>query len=82
MNLILKSIALTSLLLLPLSALAEGKPNIVIVLLDNTGWAYFGPWGGGELRGAPSPNIDALANDGLVLTNFNTEPQCTPAVLH
>lgn len=59
--------------------LAESKPNVVIILLDNTGWADFGPWGGGELRGAPSPNIDQLANEGLVLTNFNTEPQCTPS---
>lgn len=58
---------------------AADKPNIVIVLLDNTGWADFGPWGGGELRGAPSPQIDQLAQQGLTLTNFNTEPQCTPS---
>ena len=61
------------------TVVAADKPNIVIVLLDNTGWGDFGPWGGGELRGAPSPNIDQLAKDGLTLTNFNTEPQCTPS---
>jgi len=66
-------------LLFSVSASAADKPNIVIVLLDNTGWGDFGPWGGGELRGAPSPNIDQLARTGLTLTNFNTEPQCTPS---
>lgn len=60
-------------------ALAAERPNIVLILLDNTGWADFGPWGGGELRGAPSPSIDQLASEGLALTNFNTEPQCTPS---
>jgi arylsulfatase len=70
-------IALFSLCSLP--ALAADKPNFVIILLDNTGWGDFGPWGGGELRGAPSPNIDALAAQGLTLDNFNTEPQCTPS---
>ena len=55
------------------------RPNIVLILLDNTGWGDFGPYGGGELRGAPSPSIDKLATEGLTLTNFNTEPQCTPS---
>ncbi len=27
------------------------RPNIVLILLDNTGWGDFGPYGGGELRG-------------------------------
>lgn len=60
-------------------AMAAAQPNIVLILLDNTGWGDFGPYGGGELRGAPSPSIDQLAEEGLTLTNFNTEPQCTPS---
>jgi arylsulfatase A-like enzyme len=55
------------------------KPNILLILLDNTGWGDFGAYGGGELRGAPSPNIDRMAEEGLLLQNFNTEPQCTPS---
>jgi arylsulfatase len=74
-----KLLCIASLLLCSVSSLAGDRPNIVIVLLDNTGWGDFGPRGGGELRGAPSPNIDALAAQGLTLTNFNTEPQCTPS---
>ena len=58
---------------------AQEQPNILLVLTDNTGWADWGAYGGGELRGAPSPRIDALAEDGMRLLNFNTEPQCTPS---
>jgi arylsulfatase len=74
-----KLLLLAGLLLCSMQGTASDKPNVVIILLDNTGWADFGPWGGGDLRGAPSPNIDALAGQGLTLTNFNTEPQCTPS---
>jgi arylsulfatase len=54
-------------------------PNVLLILLDNTGWADFGVYGGGALRGAPTPNVDRLAGEGMRLLNFNTEPQCTPS---
>ena len=31
------------------------------------------------LRGAATPNIDSIADDGLQLTNFNVEAECTPS---
>lgn len=64
-----------------LPALSHGaeRPNILLIFTDNTGWGDWGPYGGGELRGAPSPRIDQLAAEGLTLLNFNTEPQCTPS---
>ena len=34
------------------------KPNIVLVLMDNFGYGEIGVYGGGVLRGAPTPNID------------------------
>ena len=55
------------------------SPNIVLILLDNTGWGDFGVYGGGDLRGAPTPQFDKLAGEGMRLLNFNTEPQCTPS---
>lgn len=55
------------------------KPNVLLILLDNTGWGDFGAYGGGALRGAPTPQIDKLAKEGLRLLNFNTEAQCTPS---
>jgi arylsulfatase len=60
-------------------AQAADKPNIVFVLTDNLGYGELGVYGGGALRGAPTPRIDALAGEGLRLTNFNVEAQCTPS---
>lgn len=55
------------------------KPNIVFMMVDNFGYGDLGCYGGGELRGVPTPNIDRLATQGLRLTNFNVEPECTPS---
>jgi len=53
-------------------------PNIVLILADNLGWGELGCYGGGVLRGAPTPRIDKLACEGLRLTNFNVESDCVP----
>ena len=61
-------------------ALAQGnKPNVVFILADNVGYGDLGPYGGGELRGAPTPRIDELAREGLRFTQFLVEPACTPS---
>ena len=57
----------------------EVKPNVVFILADNVGYGDLGPYGGGELRGAPTPRIDQLAKEGLRLTQFLVEPACTPS---
>ena len=48
------------------------KLNVVLILVDNFGWGELGVYGGGELRGAPTPRLDRLSAEGLLLTNFNT----------
>lgn len=58
---------------------AKEKPNIVFIFLDNFGWGEPGFNGGGIIRGTPTPEMDALAAEGLRLTNFNVESQCTPS---
>jgi len=58
---------------------AQDKPNIVLVFMDNFGWGEVGFNGGGIIRGAPTPRIDSLAAEGMRLTNFNVESQCTPS---
>ncbi len=58
---------------------AQEKPNIVLIFLDNFGWGEPGFNGGGIIRGTPTPAMDALAAEGLRLTNFNVESQCTPS---
>jgi arylsulfatase len=57
----------------------QSKPNVVFILADNVGYGDLGPYGGGELRGAPTPNIDQLAREGLRLTQYLVEPGCTPS---
>ncbi len=54
------------------------QPNIVLVLADNLGWGELGCYGGGALRGAPTPRIDALATQGTLCHNFNVESDCVP----
>jgi arylsulfatase A-like enzyme len=57
---------------------SERQPNIVLVLADNLGWGELGCYGGGALRGAPTPRIDSLAEEGLKCLNFNVESDCVP----
>jgi len=49
------------------------------MLSDNLGYGDLGCYGGGIIRGAPTPNIDQLAAEGKRFTNFNVEPECTPS---
>ena len=57
---------------------SERQPHIVLVLADNLGWGELGCYGGGALRGAPTPRIDSLADEGLKCLNFNVESDCVP----
>lgn len=67
-------------LLLSLPGLAQpAQPNILLIMVDNLGYGELGAYGGGILRGAETPRIDRLATEGMRLTNFNVEPQCTPS---
>jgi len=54
------------------------NPNIVFIMADNLGWGELGCYGGGALLGAPTPNIDRLATQGLRLLNYNVESDCIP----
>jgi arylsulfatase len=54
------------------------KPNILLIISDDTGYGDTGPYLGGEARGMPTPNIDQLAKDGMMFTSFYAQPSCTP----
>jgi len=54
------------------------KPNILLIVSDDTGWGDLGPYLGGKRRGMPTPNMDELASEGMVFTNFYGQPSCTP----
>lgn len=78
MSQLLALILLTCCLLtVPLSA--QDQPNIVLIFLDNFGYGEPGFNGGGIIRGTETPNMDRVAEEGLRLTNFNVEVQCTPS---
>ncbi len=51
------------------------KPNVVLILVDDSGLMDFGVFGG-EAR---TPNIDRLANEGLMFTNMHASPVCAPS---
>src|SRR5262249_60228156 len=57
---------------------AEKKPNIVFMLMDNLGYGELGVYGGGNLRGSPTPPIYKTAGGGMGAPHFNCEAQRTP----
>ncbi|HEX2454731.1 MAG TPA: sulfatase-like hydrolase/transferase [Vicinamibacterales bacterium] len=61
----------------PVTAAQSARPNVVIMYADNLGFGEVGVYGG--VRGVPTPRLDALAREGLRLTNFNVETFCTPS---
>lgn len=63
---------------LALPAWAQDKPNIVLIVSDDTGYGDLGPYGGGEGRGMPTPNIDRLAKEGMTFYSFYAQASCTP----
>jgi arylsulfatase len=52
----------------------ESAPNVVVVLLDDLGFAHLGCYG----SSIETPNIDRLAAGGLRYTNFHVTPLCSP----
>lgn len=55
------------------------KPNIIKILVDDVGYSELGVYGGGKLRGAPTPNLDKLAKQGMRFTQYYSEVSCTPS---
>jgi arylsulfatase A-like enzyme len=53
------------------------RPNIVMLMTDDTGWSDFGCYGGGANLGHPTPNIDRIAAEGAVFTSWYGQASCT-----
>lgn len=58
----------------PVRTPPEGAPNVVLVLLDDVGYAATSTFGGA----VPTPSLDALAQQGLRYTRFHTTAICSP----
>lgn len=52
----------------------DHRPNILLIVADDLGYSDIGAFGG-EIR---TPNLDALANEGRLLTDHHTAPTCSP----
>ncbi len=53
---------------------ADQKPNILLVVADDMGWTDLGSFGS-EID---TPNLDALAEQGLKFTDFHVSISCSP----
>jgi arylsulfatase len=61
----------------PVSA-QQKRPNIVMLMTDDTGWNDFGAYSlGGTALGHPTPNVDRIAKEGAVFTNWYGQASCT-----
>jgi arylsulfatase len=56
------------------AAAESGRPNILLIVADDLGYADLGVYGGD----IDTPTIDALAADGMLFTQFHTAPLCSP----
>ena len=51
------------------------RPNVIVILVDDMGFSDIGPYGS-EI---PTPNLDALAANGLRFTQFYNSARCSPS---
>jgi arylsulfatase A-like enzyme len=76
---VLTAVAMVIVMLLPIThAVAQQKPNIILILSDDFGYGDSGPYGGGPGRGIPTPSIDRMASEGMTFFSFYAQPSCTP----
>lgn len=68
---------LCGLFVLALTALAHAaeRPNVIIILADDLGYADIGPFGGTKAR---TPHLDRMAREGMRLTSHYAAPVCSP----
>ena len=63
------------LLLISCSESEIAKKNFIIILADDLGYSDLGSFGS-EIN---TPNIDMLAQEGVIMSNFHTSPLCAPS---
>ncbi|QZE15723.1 arylsulfatase [Halosquirtibacter laminarini] len=59
-------------------SLKGSKPNIIMIVSDDTGWGDFTSYGGGIGRGIKTPSMDRLDKEGMQFWDFYGQPSCTP----
>ncbi|MCC7024760.1 MAG: arylsulfatase [Thermomicrobiales bacterium] len=61
----------------PMPGRTAERPNIVVIMSDDVGWGDLGCYGGGPMRGAPTPHLDRLAAEGMRFVNYYGQASCT-----
>lgn len=72
----LRFILIQSMLFFSLLCSAQKKPNIIFILGDDMGYQSIGAFGQKIIK---TPNLDQLAEGGMILTNFYTNHICSPS---
>ncbi len=62
------------LLLFSVAGAAQERPNILLIIGDDVGFSDISPFGS-EIA---TPNLAALAGEGVIFTNYHTPPACSP----
>jgi arylsulfatase A-like enzyme len=57
-------------------AAPSGRPNILVIMGDDIGWFNIGAYHRGMMSGK-TPNLDKLAADGMIFTDYYAEASCT-----
>jgi len=73
----LKTLSVFTILMVSFISICNAKdtrPNILLIVVDDMGYSDITPFGG-EID---TPNLDKLANSGMLFTDFHTAPTCSP----
>lgn len=67
---------LAVLLLVGTATFGQKKPNVILIMADDVGMEAFGIYGNDDKI---TPNVDKLANEGMLFENAYSTPLCTPS---
>jgi arylsulfatase A-like enzyme len=73
---LLTSLAAATILTTPASAQQAQKPNILVLMADDIGYWNISAYNRG-MMGYRTPNIDRIANEGAIFTNYYGQQSCT-----
>lgn len=62
-------------ILISSATLAQQRPNIIVILVDDMGYSDLGCFGS-EIQ---TPHLDSLAKEGTIMTNFYNAARCCPS---